>query len=92
MNIMDKVKLSSELEEDIEKISENIHRVWAEQRTKQGWSYGEVYDAEKKKHPCLIEYNALSETEKDVDRATVIGTIKNLILLGYKIEKNEEEK
>ena len=36
---------------------------------------------------CLVEYDALPEVEKDMDRATVIRTIKLLLRLGYKIEK-----
>ena len=41
-------------------------------------------------HPCLIEYEALSETEKDIDRATVEQTIKMLLYMGYKIERAKE--
>lgn len=76
---------------DIEFISRNIHETWAKQRELQGWSFGPVYDLTDKKHPCIIPYNDLPETEKDIDRATVIQTIKTLLWLGYKIERKDKD-
>lgn len=73
--------------EDIEKIAQNIHETWAQQRMLQGWGYGEQYDSARKKHPCMMEYDELPEVEKDMDRATVEQTIRMLIWLGYSIEK-----
>ena len=82
-----KVELSQKLQEDIEKIARNIHETWGMERQKQGWSYGEIHDAEQKKHPCMIPYEDLPESEKDIDRATVEQTIKMLLFMGYTIEK-----
>ena len=83
------IELSQELREDMEKVSKNIHETWGMERQKQGWSYGEVLDAEQKKHPCMIPYEKLPESEKDIDRATVEQTIKMLLFMGYTIEKKE---
>ena len=80
------IELGEKLSNDIEVISKNIHETWAEQRTRAGWVYGSVNNFEKKTHSSLVEYEALSEAEKDVDRATVTQTIKMLLWLGYKIE------
>lgn len=76
-----------DISNDIEFISKNIHETWAKQRELQGWSFGPVYDITDKKHPCIIPYDDLPESEKDVDRATVTQTIKTLLWLGYKIGK-----
>lgn len=81
------VQIPGYLQEDIEKIARDVHDVWAQQRLDGGWGYGGVYDSENKQHPCLIHYDELPEVEKDMDRATVVRTIKLLLLMGYQIEK-----
>lgn len=81
------ITINEELKTDIERISAQIHETWAVERIKKGWCYGDVYDPEKKQHPCLIAYDELTESEKDMDRATVTKTIKMLLYLGYTIEK-----
>ena len=55
------VKLPIELEELVEKMSKNVHEVWAETRISQGWTYGEQRDDELKTHPCLVPYEQLPE-------------------------------
>jgi ryanodine receptor 2 len=79
------------LPEDIislgEKIAENTHEVWSENRMKDGWTYGEKRDDDKKHHPCLIPYSELSEEEKAYDRSTSFETLKLIVKLGYKITK-----
>ncbi len=81
------IKLDITLQNDIEKIAKNIHETWAKQRQDQGWGYSETYDAVSKKHPCMVEYNDLPESERDIDRATVVQTIKMLLWMGYEIRK-----
>ena len=82
-----KVELPEELLELTEKIAENVHEIWAQERIKEGWTYGEVRDDEKKQTPCLVPYSCLSETEKDYDRNTALETLKFVIASGFKIEK-----
>lgn len=81
------IELSQELQADLETISKNIHETWAFQRLQEGWGYGDVTDEARRMHPCMVEYEALPEVEKDVDRATVTQTIKMLLHLGYRISK-----
>lgn len=83
------VELSPDLQRDMELIARDVHEVWAQQRLQHGWGYGETLDTRRRTHPCLVEYEALPEVEKDMDRATVTRTIKLLLLLGYQIEKGE---
>ena len=81
------VELPKELEQLVEKMSKNVHEVWAETRIKQGWRYGEQRNDELKTHPCLIPYEELPEEEKEYDRNTSIGTLKPIMKLGFKISQ-----
>ena len=81
------VKLPAELEQLVEKMSKNVHEVWSETRIQQGWTYGEQRNDELKTHPCLVPYEDLPEEEKEYDRNTSIGTLKLIMKLGFKIEK-----
>ncbi len=81
------VVLPEELAALAEKIAENVHEVWSQGRMNEGWTYGEQRDDANKKHPCLIPYAQLSESEKEYDRNTAQETIKLIIKLGFKISK-----
>lgn len=83
------VNLPEGLLELTEKIAENVHDIWAVGRMNAGWTYGEQRDDEKKTNPCLVPYGELSESEKEYDRNTAIETLKLIVALGYKIEKEE---
>ncbi len=81
--------LPEELLELTEKIAENVHDIWAKGRIAEGWTYGEKRNDEKKTTPCLVEYSLLTESEKEYDRNTAIETLKLIVALGYKIEKED---
>ena len=83
----DDIELSEDIMELCELISKNTHDVWAKNRIKDGWSYGEKRDDAEKLHPCLVPYEELSEEEKEYDRKTSFETLKLIIKLGYKITK-----
>ncbi len=68
-----------------EQIAKNVHEVWAENRIKEGWKYGPERDDKLKTHPCLVDYENLSESEKEYDRATSQETLKLILKLGFKI-------
>ena len=79
------VVLPRELEMLVEQMSRNVHEVWAETRIKQGWTYGEQRNDERKTHPCLVPYEELPECEKEYDRNTSVETLKLIMKLGFKI-------
>jgi len=85
------VELPPELAALTERLAENAHEVWAQQRLKEGWSHGSERDDRTKKHPCLIPYAALPESEKDYDRRAALGTLKAILALGYRISKTPVE-
>lgn len=84
----DDIELSEDIMELCELISKNTHEVWASNRIKDGWTYGEKRDDQKKQHPCLIPYEELPESEKEYDRHTSYETLKLIVKLGYSIKKS----
>ncbi len=80
------VYLPEELNTLVEAMARNVHEVWAQTRIEQGWIYGTERNDDLKQHPSLIPYEQLTEEEKEYDRNTVMGTLKLIIHLGFKIE------
>ena len=81
------VVLSDELLDLTERLAENTHEIWAQQRMSEGWTWGPGRDDRAKKHPDLIPYRDLSESEKEYDRMTAIETLKVIVGLGYRIRR-----
>lgn len=79
------VALPESLSPFLEAIAENVHETWAKGRADAGWKYGQVRDEATKRHPCLVPYSDLSESEKDYDRHTAISTLKFVCKIGFKI-------
>ncbi|MBR6569382.1 MAG: Ryanodine receptor Ryr [Clostridia bacterium] len=84
-----RVEVPEELQQLGEYLAKNIHEVWAQQRLSEGWTYGPMRDADKKQHPDLIPYEALTECEKQYDRNTSMETIRVILSLGYRIVRDE---
>ncbi len=79
------IEMPEEVRNVLEAAARNIHEVWAENKLKEGWRYGEVLDYEKKTHPSLVPYEQLSERQKLYDRETAMYTIKYLLNAGFQI-------
>jgi hypothetical protein len=71
-----------------EAIAENAHDQWALERQSEGWTYGPQRDDSKLESPDMVPYTQLPESEKEYDRIMAEDTLRFLIALGYKIEKN----
>lgn len=82
-----KIDIPKELNNLIEKLAENNHELWAQQRIKEGWTYGPKRNDAKKQHPDLVPYNELPESEKEYDRISTRETIKTIISLGFNLSK-----
>lgn len=85
-------EIPADIKELIEQLAEHVHEAWARLRVSDGWSYGETRDDMLLKHPGLVPYQELPESEKSYDRNTVEETIKSILSLGYEIKKHKEEK
>jgi ryanodine receptor 2 len=83
------VELSDDLQELVEKMARNVHENWALGRLNDGWTLGPERNDALKQHPCLVEYDELSESEKDYDRQTAVATLKLIMKLGWSIKKEE---
>ena len=81
----DKIELPSELMALLEPMAKHVHDRWMSERIANGWCFGKVYSIDQKTHPCIIPYEDLSESEKDLDRHTAIQTIKFIMSSGYSI-------
>lgn len=81
------IKLPDDIVHLTEVIAKNVHEVWAEERIKEGWVYGERQDSVKKTTPCLVPYEDLPDSEKEYDRKTAFETLKLIVKLGYQIKK-----
>jgi hypothetical protein len=80
-----RVPLPDSLKALLEELAENNHDVWAALRISQGWTHGPTRDDANKRHPCLVRYGDLPESEKEYDRRTAEETIKAILTLGYQI-------
>jgi len=81
------IQLTDDILELCEVLAKNTHDVWATTRMTDGWTYGEKRDDTLKKHPCLVPYEDLPESEKEYDRATSQETLKVILGLGFSIIK-----
>jgi len=84
------VKLNGELLALAEALAKNTHEVWSAGKLAEGWTYGEELSTDKKTHPSLVEYEELSEAQKDYDRRTSAETLKFVIANGFRIIKDKE--
>jgi len=80
------VRLPPDLLALTERLAENTHDIWAQQKIRDGWHHGST-DSAAKTHASLIPYTQLPESEKHYDRATAMETIKALLALGYTVSR-----
>lgn len=54
------------------------HNAWMADKIGDGWVYGEVKDAEKKTHPCLVPFDYLPEFQQKKDRlfSAIVDALK----------------
>ncbi len=83
-----KVAIDHNLLKIAETLAKNTHENWAEERLKNGWSYGPKRNDRLKRHPNLVSYDELPEAEKELDRRTSMEALKLIQLLGYDIIKS----
>jgi ryanodine receptor 2 len=82
-----KVQIPEEILELGERLAEHAHDIYCRQRLAEGWRYGPERNDATKENPTLVPYRELPESEKEYDRQVVMGTLKAIIALGYRIER-----
>lgn len=79
------IDLDESLQELSETLAENAHEIWADLRVQDGWVFGAKRDDVEKRHPCLVPFSELPESEKKYDREMVVQMLKGIAALGYRI-------
>lgn len=82
------IPLDADLVDLTEAIAENAHDIWARARMDEGWTYGPVRDDTRKRHPDLVPYSKLPESEKEYDRLMAMNTLRLVHRLGYDITRH----
>lgn len=54
------------------------HNAWMQDKINDGWVYGEVKDAEKKTHPCIVPFEQLPvfQQKKDALFCAIVDALK----------------
>lgn len=60
-----------DLDKTYEYLSQLEHKRWTREKALKGWSFGEKRNNTLKKHPSMVDYDLLSEHEKNKDRNNV---------------------
>lgn len=89
---LDLVEVPPELAALVERLAENNHDVWAENRIREGWTFGPNRDDEKKTNPTLLPYTHLPDSEKQYDRDTAESSIKLILVHGFALTKLKGER
>jgi hypothetical protein len=61
-----KVRPPREVAESREKLASPTRSIWAQSRMADGWRWGATRDEARKLQPCLIPYEELPESEKNI--------------------------
>ncbi|NKN34586.1 RyR domain-containing protein [Marichromatium bheemlicum] len=72
---------------EVECLARIEHQRWAADRRLDGWTHAAVRDNKRKHHPQLVDYDALSEPMKDLDRFAVRGVPTLLARAGRGIQR-----
>ncbi|MDQ3696128.1 MAG: RyR domain-containing protein [Chloroflexota bacterium] len=81
------VTLPPELDALLDYLAQNVHEVWASRRLAEGWRHGPARNDTRQEHPCLVPYDELPERERAYDRATAGETLRAILALGFRIER-----
>jgi hypothetical protein len=79
---IDRAVAEERLEQAIEEAARCEHEGWVRTKIETGWSYDAVRNNEDKKHPSIIDYDELSDEEKDKDRSAVRNYIDIAVQAG----------
>lgn len=62
---------------DWDRLARIEHRRWAADRIDRGWSWGERRDDDRRRHPCLVPWERLSEPDRQKD----VESVRTLLAL-----------
>jgi hypothetical protein len=74
-------------EAEINQLAELEHERWVRDKTAAGWTHGPKRDDDARVHPDLVDWDELSEADKDKDRTAVRDLPRMLAEAGFAIER-----
>lgn len=80
------VQIGDKLIDLVDQLAENTHNVWARERIRQGWTYGQSDDTENKRSCHLVSYANVDDSIKKTNREAASETIRTLLAYGYNVE------
>ena len=83
------IELTPQLDHLSELLAKNIHDMWAQERIRNGWSYGAFRCDEFKQTPCLVPYEALPEDERLYDQIIARQTLQMILSFGFEITPSD---
>jgi hypothetical protein len=72
-------------DEEVERLAKEEHKRWMRDKRSQGWTYGQTRNDERKIHPDLQPWAALSAADKDKDRNAIRTLPETLHDAGFQI-------
>ena len=74
----------AEIDELLDKFGQYEHRRWMEHLAFHGWTVG-PRDDDRKKHPCFVPWDELSDEDQDKDREPLRDLSEHLASLGLRM-------
>lgn len=78
-------------QDEIERLAELEHERWMAERSRHGWTPGPVRDEARRRHPALVPWAELLESQREKDRQVVRGLPPMLADAGLAIVRAEPE-
>lgn len=72
---------------DLDASARREHDRWADERRRQGWTFGPLRDDARKFHPLLIPWDELSKNDKEKDRDTVRNALVLAAKAGFRLRR-----
>jgi len=73
--------------EQVEMLSEKEHLRWLMERDRSGWTYGSPRDDARKRHPSMVPWECLPESEKEKDREVIRALPRLIELAGLRLTR-----
>ncbi len=66
--------------DNLDATPEDLHYNWIRDKVADGWVYGDIKDAEKKTHPCMVTYDQLPAFQRVKDElfASIVISMSKL--------------
>lgn len=72
-------------QKNLDRLAKLEHQRWMKHKLEDGWTYGPKTDPDRKVHASLVEWDDLSDEERQKDREMIDGIPKALADAGYVI-------